>query len=217
MILNILVGGPKEQWPDELVAGNIRGPWIGVDRGALRLVQLGITPELSIGDFDSMTESEFKLVTQHSRHTKTANPEKDDTDTELALREAIANFTFDTVMIYGATGGRIDHLLANLFFIFREPFNTMFEKICLVDKQNSIRFFKPGSYHLVKEDGKKYLAFIPLTQVTHLSLIDEKYTLNKTDFLYPVSLASNEFVGDTGEFSFKSGVVAVIQSRDDEK
>lgn len=217
MKLNILVGGPKEQWPTELVLGHVEGPWIGVDRGALRLVQLGITPELSIGDFDSMTEAEFNLVAQHSNQIKTANPEKDDTDTELALREAIAGFTFDKVMIYGATGGRIDHLLANLFFIFREPFNQMFEKICLIDKQNSIRFFKPGSYNLVKEANKKYLAFIPLTPVKKLSLVDEKYTLKQVDFLNPVSLASNEFVGETGKFSFESGVVAVIQSRDDEK
>ncbi|MHC9532573.1 thiamine diphosphokinase [Dellaglioa sp. L3N] len=217
MKLNILVGGPKEQWPEELIAGNVQGSWIGVDRGALRLIHLGITPELSIGDFDSMTENEFELVSNHSKQVKTANPEKDDTDTELALKEAIKVFDFDSVAIYGATGGRIDHLLANLFFIFREPFKTMFEKICLVDKQNSIRFFKPGSYHLTKENNKKYLAFIPLTPVTSLSLVDEKYTLNQVDFVNPVSLASNEFMGDTGEFSFESGVVVVIQSRDDEK
>lgn len=217
MKLNILVGGPKEQWPKELVDGNVRGPWIGVDRGALRLIKLGITPELSIGDFDSMTESEFNLVSKHSKKIKIANPEKDDTDTELALKEAITEFKFDSVTIYGATGGRIDHLLANLFFIFREPFNTMFEKICLVDKQNSIRFFKPGKYQLIKEDDKKYLAFIPLTPVKNLSLIDEKYTLEQINFVNPISLASNEFMGDTGEFSFESGVIIVIQSRDDEK
>ncbi|MGL4390243.1 MAG: thiamine diphosphokinase, partial [Carnobacterium maltaromaticum] len=46
------------------------------------------------------------------------------------------------------------------------------------------------------------------------SLVDQKYRLDEADFLYPTSLASNEFIGETGHFSFTSGVIAVIQSTD---
>ena len=46
--LNVLVGGPTQQWPDTLKSGQIEGPWIGVDRGAIRLLQLGIKPEIAV-------------------------------------------------------------------------------------------------------------------------------------------------------------------------
>ena len=60
----------------------------------------------------------------------------------------------------------------------------------------------------------KYLAFVPLTPVQGLELPDEKYQLPKTDFLLPISLSSNEFIGEKGHFAFNHGVVAVIQSCD---
>ena len=37
--INLLVGGPKTEWPTELVNGKIKGPFIGVDRGALKLLE----------------------------------------------------------------------------------------------------------------------------------------------------------------------------------
>ena len=41
------------------------------------------------------------------------NPEKDDTDTEYAIREAIRRGAMEIVVI-GATGTRIDHVLGNI-------------------------------------------------------------------------------------------------------
>jgi thiamine pyrophosphokinase len=46
--------------------------------------------------------------------------------------------------------------------------------------------------------------------------MDAKYRLSHSDFTYPISLASNEFVSDTATFSFDSGLIAVIQSKDNE-
>ena len=47
-----------------------------------------------------------------------------------------------------------------------------------------------------------------------LNLYDEKYKLNNANYAYPIALASNEFVGDKASFSFKSGLLCVIQSKD---
>ena len=41
-------------------------------------------------------------------------PEKDDTDTQLALRLA-HNDRADEIVVWGGTGDRIDHTLSNLF------------------------------------------------------------------------------------------------------
>ncbi len=213
--INLLVGGPISEWPEELLKKEDDKIWVGADRGALRLIQNGIQPTIAIGDFDSSTKAEQNLIRENSKKIYTAKPEKDDTDTELALKIIFKSFQdISRINIFGATGGRIDHLLANLFFVLREPFYEYADKIFIFDRFNTINFYKPGTYTIQKENDKKYLAFVPLTSVEKLSLLDEKYRLDKRDFKFPISLASNEFVGEKGSFSFVTGVVCVIQSKD---
>ncbi|KRL00718.1 thiamine pyrophosphokinase [Liquorilactobacillus capillatus DSM 19910] len=213
--INLLVGGPVCEWPPTLFEGDQKNKkWVGADRGALYLSERGIKPEFVIGDFDSATMEEKQAIKDTCAEIITAKPEKDDTDTELAVKEIIRRYTSCKINIYGATGGRLDHLLANLFFVLREPFYKKLQKIRLYDKQNTVCFFTPGNYQLKKETDKRYLAFVLLTAVTELSLYDEKYRLDKKSFSFPVSLASNEFEGPTATFSFKKGVICVIQSKD---
>lgn len=215
MEINLLVGGPSSEWPSNLFKNADKKVWVGADRGALWLIKNGIHPTIAIGDFDSSSVEERNLINQNSQKVYTAKPEKDDTDTELALKIIFQSFEkISRINIFGATGGRIDHLLANLFFVLRSPFCDYTDKIFIFDRFNTINFFKPGSYMLQKEEDKKYLAFVPLTTVKKLTLIDEKYQLSQKDFNFPVSLASNEFIGETGNFSFETGIVCVIQSKD---
>lgn len=212
--INLLVGGPTELWPAELKQNQVMGDWIGIDRGNLHLITAGIDPLVAIGDFDSMSAAELKLVKQHVLDIRQSIPEKDDTDTQLGLEVALNEYQADQIDIYGATGGRIDHFLSNLWLVLEPRFKPFSPKIRLIDRQNTISFYLPGEYDLVKETDKKYLAFVTLTPVTDLQLPDEKYTLKNFNADRPISFASNEFLGTTGHFSFTSGMVAVIQSKD---
>lgn len=212
--LNLLVGGPQELWPQSLLDHQIQGDWIGIDRGNLRLIKLGIDPLVAIGDFDSMSDDELTIVKEHVTDIRQSIPEKDDTDTQLGLLVALNEFQADQIDIYGATGGRIDHFLANLWLVLEPRFRKNAAKIRMIDRQNTISFYLPGNYQVTKEVDKKYLAFVPLTPVTNLTLNDEKYRLTNFNANRPISFASNEFVGETGHFSFDSGIVCVIQSRD---
>lgn len=213
-VLNLLVGGPIDLWPDDLKAGRIKGNWIGIDRGNLHLIDMGIDPLVAIGDFDSLKPEELQLVKEHIHDIRQSIPEKDDTDTQLGLKVAIEEHHADRLDIYGATGGRLDHFLANLWMVLEPRFKKYAPKIRLLDRQNTITFFLPGEYEIVKEPDKKYLAFVALTPMAHLTLFDEKYKLHDYQVKRPISLASNEFVGETARFKFASGVMCVIQSKD---
>ncbi|MCP9332073.1 thiamine diphosphokinase [Lentilactobacillus hilgardii] len=213
-VLNLLVGGPIDLWPAELKAGKMNGDWIGIDRGNLHLIDMGIDPIVAIGDFDSLKPEELKLVKTHVKDIRQSIPEKDDTDTQLGLKVAIEEHHADRLDIYGATGGRLDHFLANLWMVLEPRFKKYAPKIRMIDKQNTITFFLPGEYDIKKEPDKKYLAFVALTPMDHLTLFDEKYKLNDYQVKRPVSLASNEFVGNKARFKFASGVMCVIQSKD---
>ena len=212
--INLLVGGPTDLWPDELVNGQVPGSFIGIDRGNLHLINMGIDPIVAIGDFDSLEKSEFDLVKDHVNDIRQSIPEKDDTDTQLGVKVALEEQNADELVIYGATGGRLDHFLANLWMVLEPRFKQFAPKIKMVDRQNTITFFLPGKYSIVKEDSKKYLAFVCLTPMNSLSLYDEKYQLKDRKINQPTSWASNEFMGKEASFEFDSGVMCVIQSAD---
>ncbi|GEK28093.1 thiamine diphosphokinase [Furfurilactobacillus siliginis] len=212
--LNILVGGPVRDYPAQLDTGQIDGPWIGVDRGAIRLLARGITPEIALGDFDSSKAAEFIEVKRAVADVRQVGSIKDETDTQLGVTVAMTDYDADEIVVYGATGGRLDHLLANLFLPLESRFKTVVERLVMVDRQNTIRWYLPGQHALKKEADKQYLAFVTFGKVTALTLPDERYHLDHANFEQPISFASNEFVGDKASFSFVDGIIAVIQSAD---
>ena len=213
MKVNVLTGGPLVCVPQSIFEQKDER-WCGVDYGAVELIDRGISPMLSIGDFDTATNEERLQVEEHS-YQFVYRPLKDDiTDTELALRYLFAHYSVDQLNLYGATGARMDQLLANLFFILKPEYQEQVERITVIDRWNEMRFFKPGHHQLKRNSQMKYLAFIPLTAVEGLVLPDEKYQLQRTDFDFPVALSSNEFVGEKATFSFERGILMTVQSCD---
>ena len=211
--INLLAGGPVAEWPQELRMGQIHGPWLGADRGNLRLLKLGIQPLVAIGDFDSLNSAEFRIVKQRVNDVRTFNSHKDFTDTELLLMTAIHDYHPQSIVIYGATGGRIDHFLSNLFMVLEPRFRPFAEKIKLIDAKNTISFALPGHHQIRREPDKSYLAFVPLGGM-HVSLSHVEYPLNHHWIGFPRSYSSNEFIGNYARFSFDQNVMCVIQSRD---
>ena len=213
MKVNVLTGGPLACVPQSIFEQKDER-WCGVDCGAVELIDRGISPMLSIGDFDTATNEE-RLQVEERSYQFVYRPLKDDiTDTELALRYLFAHYSVDQLNLYGATGARMDQLLANLFFILKPEYQEQVERITVIDRWNEMRFFKPGHHQLKRDSQMKYLAFIPLTAVEGLVLPDEKYQLQRTDFDFPVALSSNEFVGEKATFSFERGILMTVQSCD---
>lgn len=213
MKVNLLTGGPLECVPQSIFDMKDQ-QWCGVDHGAVELIEHQIKPFLSIGDFDSSSQAEREMVGQYSERFL-FRPMKDDiTDTELALRFLFENYSIDALKIYGATGARLDQLLANLFFALKPRYYDFIEQITIIDRWNEIRFFRPGSHFLQRNPHMEYLAFVPLEKVDGLILPNEKYQLKRTNFSFPFALSSNEFVGNQADFSFETGIVMTIQSCD---
>ena len=89
---------------------------IAADAGYRLCRELGITPDLIIGDFDSMEEPSFPRDADGGKRPdiRRVPVEKDDTDTMLAIKAGL-DAGCDAFYLYGCTGGRrLDHTLANL-------------------------------------------------------------------------------------------------------
>ena len=218
MKIVILAGGPATAF-DTLIKAhtdNTNTFFIGVDRGAFRLMQAGFPVHLAIGDFDSLNPEEYAAVRAYADQIEQSPAEKGDTDLELAVLTAIEQFPdASEILILGGLGGRFDHEIQIFYLVLQARFSGLLSKITLLDAQNVIRFVGPGTHRLIKLPQMTYLAFASLTPVIGFSIIQAKYDLPKTDFPSNFSLSSNEFVDDHPvTIDFETGIVAVIQSKD---
>lgn len=212
MKILVVAGGSPEYWPELTI--DAYDLCVGVDRGSLYMLEQGWSLPLAIGDFDSLTEVERTYVTSQAKEVVPSKAEKDDTDTQLALMVVFERWPQAEVTLIGATGGRLDHLLANIWLGLEPRFQEFAAQITIADRQNVLAYYFPGDYTVAKVAGMKYLAYCCLTPVHNLTLKKSKYLLNHVEVAVPTAYASNEFVGEDADFSFDSGVIAVIQSKD---
>lgn len=215
MIINILAGGPEDLLPDLTEYMDDDVLWVGVDRGVYHLLKRNITPKIAFGDFDSVSPEELVFIEDHVTELKKYKPEKDETDMELALNWALDQNP-RIIRLFGATGGRIDHLFANVHLLLNQFKANKAANICLIDKYNIIFIKEPGSYPIEKMNTKKYISFVPLTlKVRNLTLEGFKFPLKNHHISLGSTLCiSNELISDYGTFSFSEGILIVIRSHD---
>jgi thiamine pyrophosphokinase len=118
MVALILAGG---EIPDPAYLEAHRPGWddgvelvVAADGGARHAAALGVRIDLWVGDGDSTDAAMLAALADAGTEIERSSTDKDETDTELAIRAALARDT-GGVIILGATGGpRIDHEIANL-------------------------------------------------------------------------------------------------------
>lgn len=215
MNINILAGGPVGILPNLHEYASENDIWVGVDRGVFTLINKNITPAIAFGDFDSVSIEELLVIEDHVKEMKRYKPEKNETDMELALNWAIEQKPV-LIRIFGATGGRLDHLLANVHLLVKPVVEENNVNIVLIDNQNILSLKAPGSYKIEKKVDKKYISFVPLTlDVKGVTLEGFKYPLKNRHISIGSTLCiSNELISDYGTFSFLEGILLVIRSND---
>lgn len=216
-----LLGGPTDLWPADIKgkflnakkAGDLI---VGVDRGSLYLEELGITPDLALGDFDSLKKADLAKIESNVKDIRYSNPVKDLTDSELMLHTVFEDYRINSLNIYGATGGRIDHFLINLLMLLNPSLRKFAEQVSIVDKQNKVIFFNPGLHLIEKIADYPYIGFASLAAIKDFNILRAKYELHHYFGDYPRVFSSNEFLPNTSQFeiNFKLGMIAAIYSKD---
>ncbi|MCM1286807.1 MAG: thiamine diphosphokinase [Clostridium sp.] len=184
---------------------------IGVDRGLEGLDALGIKADLAVGDFDSAPQHIKDLY--NGEHIIKLNPQKDYTDTHVAVMEALGKNPKAIIMV-GATGGRLDHMLANLNLLSICTSKNI--QAFMLDTKNKIRIIdRPVSIKKICQYGA-YVSLIPFTdKVTGVTLDGFKYKLTDKTLVRNETIGiSNEIEREEGFITFESGALMVIESKD---
>lgn len=184
---------------------------IGVDRGALWLIDNGVAPDVAIGDFDSVTVSEKQRIHDGTRKYIEYPPEKDVTDLELAA-EIVIPMRPSEVRIYGATGKRFDHAMGAIHVLQMLVSHNIVGVI--VDNFNKINIVR-RLLTVPMESGFRYVSVLPIVTSTTVSLTGFAYNLNRKPLAFGSTLGiSNEIIGESATILVHKGQVLVIQSRD---
>lgn len=213
MNIAIVANGPQENIPLLANFSEQIDLWIGADRGALTLINQGISPNIAVGDFDSLTPEELKLIKKASHIVKSYPVEKDKTDLELAL-DCAKTYKPNKITLFGVTGGRLDHTIVNIHLLLKlleQNINGM-----IIDKQNVLGITLPGKHSVFTLADYPYISFLPLTkEVTGLTLDGFYYSLTDRTVSFGSSLCiSNKLIKNKGTFLYKTGILLVIRSRD---
>lgn len=216
----IVLGGPNTKENIKELLENRYGKayedfcFVGVDGGALRLLEQKLPIEVAIGDFDSVTKEQRDLIYGAASTIVELPSEKDDTDFEAALLWVKEHYKETPIHVLGSFGGRVDHEISTLWTMMRPDLAPLIPYVVFEDATNIVNFIQPGTYTIEKMDFTKYLSFISMTPVENVTLVDVKYTLDSKSYAYPVALVSNEFTGDKMTISFTKGLILVAQTRD---
>ena len=205
--ISIMLGGVL---PEELPLADL---WCGVDRGALYLLDKGINPLLSCGDFDSINSEQRKEVEQKSKYFRVKHSE-DLTDADFALETILELFdSVEEINIYGATGRRLDHFFGNILLLNNEKYNNV--KVKIIDDNNIITIAHSGQNIFEKIEGYKYFSIVPIYEDTKMSIKNSKYEVeNLVLTLNRPNATSNEFANEKAIELEVSSNVLVIYSKD---
>lgn len=175
---------------------------IAADAGYKALCDMGIVPDIVVGDFDSLG------YTPDHPEAEVHPTEKDDTDTMLAVDKGI-ELGCDEFHIFGATGGRIAHTLGNLqvlaFLAEKDLAGYVYDRDTVITaaKNCTLNF---------GENASGYISLIPFgCDKANVTLKGLKYELEKADLPYNRPLGiSNEFTGTKSEITVHSGTLIAV-------
>ena len=190
---------------------------IAADKGLEALDKAKIKPDLMLGDFDSASEKIIEKYRSLEIPEIKLNPVKDDTDMEFAIRESIRRFEAVPIVLYAASGSRLDHTMANMELLKIGYEKSPYTNITLINKKNRVSLLSKGAHTIVKkEQYGQYISLLCYTdEVKGVTLKGMKYNLNKKNIKKGSSLCiSNEILDEVAYVDFDEGMMYLVEALD---
>lgn len=174
---------------------------IAADGGYAVCLREGIVPRFVIGDFDSLGN------VPETPNTIVVPVEKDDTDMMLAVKKGLSMGCRE-FQIYGGTGGRLDHTVANLqtlLYIARHGARGW-----LFDDRAAYTAVENGSLELPAREKGIFSLFAMDGKAQKVTVSGAQYSLENGTLAadFPLGV-SNHFVGRRVKVSVEQGALLV--------
>lgn len=182
---------------------------IAADGGVDAAYALGLRIDVTIGDFDSISDAGLTRAHADGAEIVRHPAAKDATDLELALDAAVARGV-SSVYVLAAPAGRLDHLLANAFLLARPAYDGL----------TIVAQFGSARLHVIHDGTTAVLGADPGATVSLLPVRGPVASVRTEGLLYPLCDepltegttrgVSNVFEGTTAKVSVNGGTVLVV-------
>lgn len=178
---------------------------IAADGGYQKLVDTGIHADLVVGDFDSLGKI------PHSENVIVLPTVKDVTDTWTAIQLGMER-GYRRFYLYGCTGGRFDHTLANIQTVAYVAEQGM--ECRLYDHKQIITAIYNDTA-IFDSDHRGFISVFAHSDVCEgVTIRGMKYELEDSELAncFPLGV-SNEFLGRESSITVKNGIAILIYDR----
>lgn len=188
---------------------------IGVDGGAALLLKKGYEPHLCIGDWDSVSSREKKLILEWQRHLS-LHHEKDRSDFHYALQAAL-HLGATRIAATGFAGGRPDHHLAALLDLAELACESggLSEPPRLIAEDAEYRFVsaRTGAFETRLRRGQIVSVFALGGAARGVTLTGFRFEMRGHELSPSSHGLSNEARGGAVRISLEAGCLAVVLTR----
>ncbi|MFW6149201.1 MAG: thiamine diphosphokinase [Atribacterota bacterium] len=201
----IVIVGNGEDWKREKIINFCQKSdyIIAADNGLSLLHRFDITPDLIIGDLDSVPPSLLKHY--HQIPVEKHPIKKDFTDSELCIKKAIA-MNPKEILLLAMTGNYFDHSYASIINLFR---NYQTDIKMEVITSNSVIFPVTGKMALPKMKGRRFSLF-PLSTIKRFTMVGAQYQFSKKNLTTTDYSISNVIIDDKLEINLKEGMLFCV-------
>lgn len=168
---------------------------LATDGAAHRAAELGLTPHIICGDFDSVRLEEAKRTFPLAEFLPT--PDQDHADLEKAI-EVAQERGASHINVLGALGGRIDHTLANFALLLRYPYRSSPISLAILDDTSSVMGMVGGEeavQHELPAHPGETVSLISLDGRAHVSISGVQWPLD--DYRLPSGTQGVSNVAET--------------------
>jgi len=175
----VLASGPTHDIHKAIVGLPKPGKVVAADGGSSLAAELGLTPDLVVGDLDSSDPSYMAHLEEAGVEIRRfPHDTKWETDTELAVLAAL-QWQPQTIILLGALGGRLDHSLANILLLTHPLLAPI--QVRVVDRAQEVFLAKPGAWNRISGKRGDMVTLLPVggdavgvrTQGLHWPLLGE--------------------------------------------
>lgn len=180
---------------------------IAADGGYAAVRAAGLNPDIIIGDFDS-----GDAPTDTEAFVLKLNRDKDDTDMLAAVKTGLRRGC-DTFVLYGGTGGRLDHTVAN--FGALAYLNAFGAQGFLIDEQSVATVITDGKFSPPKAAAGTVSVFAYGGNAEGVTLKGLKFPLDNYELTpeFPIGVSNETVAGMRAEILVKRGTLLIFFPR----
>jgi thiamine pyrophosphokinase len=182
---------------------------IAADGGTLHCLEIGLIPDVVIGDLDSLPKPQWDELKDQDTQFILHPRDKDKTDLELALSYAVEKGAQEIIFL-GLTGGRLDQYLANLLLLSRTEWNNA--RLAVWSGMDKAFLLHSNDHIQIEGQAGDVVSLIPLTpMVSEVTTQGLKWPLKAADLQFGNTLSiSNEILQSPVQVQIGEGCLFVV-------